>query len=161
MDESTEFAWRVHDALKDWTGRVDTKASIGVALDTAVAGLLIPASRQGAPLYGLTGWRFAVFLTGIGMLVLAAGCAMYVVIPQLDRRHSGRNWRDGIIYFGHLRHWHEDDLVARLGNHEDNLRQLARQHIIMSRIAWRKPRALQRSLQLLVISVLLFGVAAA
>lgn len=154
MDERTEFGWRVHDALKDWTGKVDTKASIAVALDTAVAGLLIPASRQGAPLYGLTGWRLAVFMTGLGILGLSALWAMFVVIPQLRRRSSRREWRDGVIYFGHLRHWREDDLVARLEiDHAHDVRQLAKQNIAMSKIAWRKHTALQISLVLLVVAI--------
>lgn len=160
MDEPIEFAWHVHDALKDWTGKVDTKASIAVALDTAVAGLLLAASRQGGPLYALMGWRFACLLTGIALLLAAAVLAMYVVVPHLKRR-TNRKWRDGIIYFGHLRKWNVEDLVARLEQPQaDNLRELAQQHIVMSGIAWRKHAALQGSLLLLVVAVCLFIMAA-
>jgi hypothetical protein len=32
----TEFAWRTHSAITDWTARVDVKASIVLALETVI-----------------------------------------------------------------------------------------------------------------------------
>ena len=37
----TEFAWRTHSAITDWTAKVDVKASIVLALETAIMGAVM------------------------------------------------------------------------------------------------------------------------
>src|SRR3954454_8490903 len=40
-----DFAWRVHGALDAWTGKVDTKASITLAIESAVLGFVLTLSK--------------------------------------------------------------------------------------------------------------------
>ena len=162
-DETIDFAWRVHDALNDWTGKVDFKASIVLALETGLAAVMVPVAAGGGPLHGLTGSREGLFITGLVLLAIAVFCSMLVVTPQLDRwksRRSGDRWKTNTIYFGHLRHWTVDELEVHLQTRVDNLRQLAQQQIAMSKIAWRKHAYMQYSMVSLGLAIALLALAA-
>lgn len=146
-----EFAWRVHNALDSWTGKVDTKASITLAIETAILGFIVSLSSRDGPLTALRGNDLWLFRIGISLVSVSILLALSVVVPQLNRRQAKKDWEDNMIYFGHLRHWDVDKLVAALFNADIHPRQLARQLIQMSRIAWRKHVWLQWSLGALVV----------
>lgn len=68
---ATEFAWRTHSAITDWTAKVDAKASIVLALESAIMGAVITFSGRDRPLSALQGWplgsyRLGSLLMGIG-----------------------------------------------------------------------------------------------
>ena len=63
------FAWKVHEALDSWTGKVDTKASIALAIEAAIAGFVITLSTNGGRLSGLRGYRSD--LDHFGLVLLA------------------------------------------------------------------------------------------
>jgi len=151
-----DFAWKVHEALDSWTAKVDTKASIALAIEAAIAGFVITLSTSHGRLGGLHG--FHADLEHGGLLLLAASvlASLATVMPQLGRRKAKRDWSSNIIYFGHLRRWDPADLAANLSSGNTTTDQLARQLVEMSKICWRKHAWLQWSLfALLVSSVLL------
>jgi hypothetical protein len=142
----------VHSALDSWTGKVDTKASIALAIEGAALGYVISLSdknRRFASLRGAESWYYGV---GVALLLASLLCAALVVMPQLNRRRSRKEWRDNMIYFGHLRHWDADDLAQALSSARPDEKQLARQLVAMSRIAWRKHSRLQASVALLILA---------
>jgi hypothetical protein len=157
----TDTAWKVHEALSSWTGRVDSKASIVLTLEVAALGFVI-ALTDGTKLFGdLTGWRDGAFKSGLVLLGLGILAALAVVCPQLSRRQASREWKEGLIYFGHLRRWDPEDLQQRLGSLRDADVQasLAVQLVTMSKIAWRKHTLLQASVLCGTVAAALFVLA--
>ena len=155
----------MHSALDAWTGKVDTKASIALAIESAILGFALTQSEQGKALAGLDGAANSWYHVGLALVVVAIACALWVVFPRLRRwqtRRAADEWRGNTIYFGHLRHWNPDELAAALDNaflsHGD---QLAAQLVRMSRIAWSKHAWLQVSLVALALgTAVLLAVAA-
>lgn len=143
--DPVDTAWRIHAAVVDWTGKVDTKASFALAIETALLVGIFNASNTGV-LSDLAGWR-ALWLYRIGTTLLVASVllAMMVVRPRLRRRALDTESIVDFIYFGHLRHWAPEDLAAALASREV-LPVLARQLVRMSKIAWMKHRCVQYSL---------------
>jgi hypothetical protein len=148
-----EFAWRVHGALDSWTGKVDTKASVALAIESAMFGFAVTLSRENGPFAGLHGRSEAGYYTGLGLILVAVFFALLVVVPQLNRRKSKKGWKGNMIYFGHLRHWDPDELSKALSGQRDDEGQLAQQLVAMAKIAWRKHSLLQISLVVLVIAI--------
>lgn len=146
-----DFAWRVHGALDSWTGKVDTKASITLAIESAVLGFVLSLSKKGERLAGLHGAGDLAYHIGIGCLVAAVLAALLVVMPQLNRRDAKRDWRNGTIYFGHLRRWKPADLAKELKTSQVYEDQLAAQLVAMSKIAWKKHARLQWSVGFLML----------
>ena len=152
---AVETAWKIHAALVDWTGKVDTKASFALALESAVIAAIISLTGSGRRLSGLSGfWPLLGFWVGSLCLLLAALAAASVVAPRLRASATKKEWRDNYIYFGHLRHWSAPDLAKALTK-RDLLPVLSRQLVAMSRVAWRKHRRVQASLVLAVIGAAL------
>lgn len=156
------FAWKVHDAINAWTGKVDTKASIALAIEVAIAGFAITLSTNHRQLTGLHGIRAHLDDIGLAVLFGSMLASLAVVMPQLSRRRARRTWQTNMIYFGHLRHWDPEQLANELiAGNIPSAAQLARQLIEMSRIAWRKHVWLQWSLILLIVASLLLVAAGA
>jgi hypothetical protein len=155
-----DFAWRVHGALDSWTGKVDTKASITLAIESAILGFVLSLSKKGERLAGLDGASDVAYHIGVGCLVAAVLFALLVVMPQLNRRQARREWRNGMIYFGHLRHWKPADLANQLKAKQVYEEQLAAQLVAMSKIAWKKHAGLQWSVGFLILGAacLLFAI---
>lgn len=146
-----DFAWRVHGALDSWTGKVDTKASITLAIESAVLGFVVTLSKDGERLADLTGASKSLYHLGIVALSAAVFFALRVVMPQLRRRRAKREWTGNMIYFGHLRHWDPSDLAVALRSKRIYEVQLAKQLVVMADIAWRKHARLQWSIAFLVV----------
>jgi hypothetical protein len=153
-----EFAWRVHTAITDWTAKVDVKASIVLALETAGFAALVAVSRDHEALSHLVGASLWLYRAGIVALVAAVSLAGAVVMPQL-RSHGSKNRHDGLIYFGHLRQQNPAELKRRLDGLDPSgeLDELAYQLIQTSNIAWKKHRRLQASLLLSAASAILLA----
>ncbi|KAB2349600.1 Pycsar system effector family protein [Actinomadura rudentiformis] len=147
------YAWRVHQALHDWTAKVDAKASVILTLETAMLSMIVVFAGSGKRLSRLTGLEVWTFRIGIVLLVCAIILAGSAVFPQLNRREARRNWRRNYVYFGHLRRWDPADLVNALesGHGQPNKLVLSTQLIALSRIIWRKHSFLQCSMILVVI----------
>lgn len=156
QDESAEFGWRVHGLLDNWTGKVDNKASIVLAIESAALAFVVTQTAEGkvfADPGGVGAWGFRL---GLALLLVAVALALLVVLPQLNRRQSTKDWTKNSIYFGHLRHWDPNELAKRLPEqamHQNE--QLAKQMVAMSKIAWRKHVWLQGSLTALAAAVVL------
>jgi len=149
--DGADFAWKVHDALDSWTAKVDTKASIVLAIEAALAGFVITLSNKGDRLAGLHGYRVDLDRIGLGFLVASVLFSLAIVWPQLGRRKAKRNWSSNMIYFGHLRRWDPDKLASELAEGVPNVSQLALQLVTMSKVNWRKHVWLQWSLLCLVV----------
>jgi hypothetical protein len=156
-----EFAWKVHDALDSWTAKVDTKASIVLAIEAALAGFVITLSDKGGRLSGLHGHRVDLDRAGLALVGTSVLLSLAVVMPQLGRRKARRNWSSNMIYFGHLRRWDPNELAASLAKGAPTEGHLARQLVTMSKIAWRKHSWLQCSLLCLVVGAALLAWAGA
>lgn len=153
-NDAEEFAWRVHSALIDWTGKVDSKASFSLTIESAVLGGIVALSGSDSPLGKLrTCSELWLYRGGILFLALGVIAAVMAVIPQIRSRRTIVDWQNNIIYFGHLRHWNPNDLAEKLLN-VDPITMLARQNVAMSKIAWRKHRLLQASLALAVLGTM-------
>ncbi|XVQ09854.1 Pycsar system effector family protein [Spirillospora sp. CA-255316] len=159
------YAWRVHGALHDWTAKVDAKASVILTLETAILGMVVVFARTGRRTVHLSGLELWWFGLGLGLLVGAILLAGAAVFPQLNRRDARRNWHRNYVYFGHLRRWTPEGLVAALeqGDGRRNRHVLSTQLIALSKIIWRKHVFLQYSMCLVVLgnlvvwTVLLLG----
>jgi hypothetical protein len=156
-----ETAWRIHAAVADWTGKVDTKASFALAIESAIMLALVELSGEGRRLSGLSGsWTLASFWAGVLVLTASLLCVAWVVRPRLRTGHLFQERHENFVYFGHLRYWDVDRLVEALRN-DDVLPMLSRQLVRMSRIAWEKHRLLQLSMTGTVLGVALVASAAA
>lgn len=149
-----DTAWRIHGALADWTGKVDTKASFTLTIETALMAGIVTLYSNGRALSGLDGPRATVSGIGVALLAIAMVCAVAVVIPQL---RSGKDLKTeaaagNFIYFGHLRHLEPEEIKAFISNTE-MLPVLANQHRRMSDIAWKKHRRIQLSMAFAVIGI--------
>ena len=158
--DGIDFAWRVHEALDSWTGKVDTKSSIALGIEIAVLGFVVTLTDKPGRFSALHGTDLNCFRIGLTLIVLSIFFSLAVVFPQLHRIKSRRNWKTNMIYFGHLRRWSPADLAKALvaGPPEDE--QLARQLVEMSKIAWRKHVWLQWSLISFAVGALCLLVAA-
>jgi hypothetical protein len=156
---STEDAWKIHEALVTWTSNVDTKASIVLAVDTALAGGVVTLAGDHHSLAHLHGFAAALFWVGVSLQALGLLSAAAVVTPQVRAKKTEQEWPHGFIFFGHVRHWREDQLSAALAN-DDILPMLTRQLIAMSAIAWRKHRYLQASMLLTLFGTAVIALAA-
>lgn len=150
-DGGRDFAWRVHGALDSWTAKVDTKASIILAIESAILGFILTLSKKGERLASLDGVSETAYHLAIGALVVAVLFALLVVMPQLRRRQAKKNWHKGMVYFGHLRHWDPADLATALKGDRVDEAQLADQLVAMAKIAWKKHARLQWSVCFLII----------
>jgi pycsar effector protein len=144
-----ELGWRAHNAVQGWTASVDSKASIVVVVETAVAGAATSAliTNRGE-LHNAVGLHLACAIAAVALLILAVICALLVVFPRLERSRTRRLAAEGLIYFGHLRERGIDDIAQALAEltPEQERRQLASQLCITGAVAWRKHSWLQRSL---------------
>lgn len=160
--KDVEFGWRVHAAIQDWIKNVDQKASITLAIVTAVGGFaLSQVFGEKGSLHAVHGdqlWPIRV----MGAAFVAAGfCALYAVFPNLKRSRTKKLAGTGLIFFGHLRHRSVDEIDVALADLDDAgiRRQLASQLQATSGVAWKKHARLQVAHILLVIAVVAFGVA--
>lgn len=141
-----DTAWRIHAALTDWTGKVDSKASFALAIESALIVGLVNLSAKDAVFGRLSGgWQHSTYWAAVVFLVGAVLMAVSVVVPKLRRRHIDKEWRDGLIYFGHLRRWDDPRKLAKAIKERDLLPVLSRQLINMSEIAWKKHAYMQLS----------------
>lgn len=145
-----DTAWRTHDALRDWTGKVDAKASFALTIESAVLGATVALSGRSGRLGGLHGQGLLAYRVGLLLLAVAALAAVSAVIPQVRRSSTKTESRDSFIFFGHLRHWNADELAGAWAS-RDPTPVLARQAVVMSKIAWGKHRRLQLSLTAAVL----------
>jgi hypothetical protein len=154
-DHSLDTAWRIHGALVDWTGKVDSKASFCLAVESALIAIVVNLTAPGRQLSNVgAGAQIWLFRLGLGALTLAVLSAVAVVIPRLRRwqvRKGGNEWRTNHVYFGHLRHWDPSNLEKKLQEVGDPLPALSRHLVNMSRIAWTKHSLVQMSLFLAVL----------
>ncbi len=158
---AAEFAWRTHNAITDWTAKVDAKASIVLALESAIVAAVITFSGRDRPLSALRGWPLGTYRLGMLSLAIAIVFAGLVVLPQLDRRNARTKWRTGVIYFGHLRRWQPSDLAEHLLALPPRMQLdvLSHQLVITSKIAWVKHARLQWSMLTAAIGTLLVATA--
>lgn len=157
-----ETGWRIHGALCDWTGKVDSKATFLSAIDVAVLAGIVALRGDGHQLADLRGaWQNAAFAAGSSFLVLATFLVLMVVTPQLGKSKLFQSEaEENFIFFGHLKHWDPEQLAAALKD-RNPMPTLSRQLVVMSKIAWRKHRLLQASVWFTVLGSLLVGAAAA
>lgn len=155
-----DLAWRIHGALTDWTGKVDTKASFALTLESATAGAVIALSGAGGALGSLQGgwplWSYRVGVAALGLALLFSASA---VIPRTRWRALKEEWSSNFVFFGHLRYWSQDELVRALSD-ADPMPAMAQQLVAMSRIAWWKHVAVQVSIVLAFVGAAAFVLAA-
>ncbi|WP_083275531.1 Pycsar system effector family protein [Pseudonocardia sp. HH130630-07] len=152
-DSGIENAWKIHAAISDWTGKVDTKASFALTLEAAGLSAIVLLTRPQQPLSQISSQLgLATFWLGCILLFSAALAAIAVVMPRIRSDRTAQEWPDNYIYFGHLRHWSSDALADRLQSSKDDILPiLSRQLVNMSKIAWRKHRIVQVSLALAML----------
>lgn len=162
---AVQNAWQIHSQLTDWTGKVDLKARFGLSFVSAAIAGLLAVYGDGTRLYGETtqltdfsNLEAACFILGVVLLIEAFLVSVLAVTPQLRARRSKREYKSGIIYFGHLRHWNSSDLALKLRT-VDMLPVLSRQLINMSKILWRKHRAIELLFGSAFLGITLIGVA--
>lgn len=143
-----DFAWRAHTALENWTGKLDTKASIFLTVNVAgLAALLALRTQADGRLSRLHGLQEAVADSGILFCGFAVVIAAAAVFPRLGRTKDHRAQRD-IVYFGHLRHRTPDDVARQIMilTEQGQADQLSRQLVVMAKSNWAKHRLMQAAL---------------
>lgn len=158
MSNSTDTAWKLHAAQVDWTGKVDSKASFALALESAALVATLSLTVPGRPFASLQHW-YEVGVIGLGVLLVLAGglLATLVVIPRLRSSELEDEYERNFIYFGHLRYWDAEALAARLAEGDLDA-VLCRQITTMARISWYKHRLVQWSMRLGGLGILLIVV---
>jgi hypothetical protein len=154
-----DTAWRVHASIVDWTGKVDSKASFALAIESAALAAIVTLTGSGRRLDGLASGELLLFWLGIGILLVGVLVVVTVVAPRLRSTEVFNEWQNNYIYFGHLMHWDAEDL-QRVFEEEDIVPAVTRNIVAMSKIAWTKHRRLQASLWLATLGTTLVAVAA-
>ncbi|MPQ96869.1 hypothetical protein GB931_02815 [Modestobacter sp. I12A-02628] len=157
--DPVDTAWRVHGALADWTGKVDTKASFVLTIESALLVTIIALSSSGRRLFGLDGAALILFWFGVASIVLGVVAVAMVVKPRVRRRDVAQEWHDNYIFFGHLKSWSPAELGEALSE-KPVLPVLARQLVNMSKIAWRKHLLVEVSLLCAAVGTVLVALAA-
>ncbi len=154
-----EFAWRVHAALEGWIAKVDVKASVLLAFQSA---FIFAATSREVVMVTTDRRSLLAAAAGIAMLVTAMALAATAILPALgsSRQHRA-DYANEWIYFGHVRLWESTELAARLSrlSELDEVLALSAQLVRMSRLNWRKHRLLQASVLLTLLAMLAMMVA--
>ncbi|WP_409436476.1 Pycsar system effector family protein [Mycobacterium sp. SMC-14] len=159
-DDPVDNAWKIHAALVDWTGKVDTKASFALSIEAALLAGIVTLSGSDRVFDNLDGWfPMTLYVGGTVVLVASVLCAVWVVRPRLRAPNLEAEAASSYIYFGHLRLL-DDDAVLNHLNHTPIAPVLARQLVQMGKIAWNKHVFVQWSMTLAVIGVILLGLCA-
>jgi hypothetical protein len=161
-ERGVTFAWNTHNAITDWTAKVDYKAAVVLSLGGILLGYFVALSSGDRVLAHLHGWRLVVERMGLGWSTLGVVLAGFVVAPRLNRRLTRANWRENFVYFGHLRHWRPGDLKEKLRSldADQELDALAIQLVNTSKIAWYKHSLLQSAMACIAIGVALVALSA-
>lgn len=154
-----DTAWRIHSALIDWTGKVDTKASFALTLESALLVGVITLSSEGRVFHHLSGWAVVWYVLGLLLLIAAVLCAAWVVRPRLRAANLQTESIENFIYFGHLRHLTPHTVKQQLQG-TTLLAVLSKQLVEMSKIAWTKHRLVQLSMSLAPLGVAVLGICA-
>lgn len=80
--DPVETAWHIHSAIMDWTGKVDSKASITLALESAVVVAAFSFSDSGQFFAQRRGWENHLYLGGLALLGVAIVLVGSVVMPM-------------------------------------------------------------------------------
>ncbi|GAA4853281.1 Pycsar system effector family protein [Kitasatospora terrestris] len=146
-------AWQIHGAVSELIGRVDSKASLALSLESAalVAITTLTQATGSHPRLQQTAATVAAW-AGAVAIVTALVLAIAAVLPRTGSPVQPGDWRSNIVYFGHLRHGDAEQLVRELSE-QDLLPALSRQLIELSHIAWAKHRCVRASLVLAGIGI--------
>jgi Family of unknown function (DUF5706) len=145
--DPVDTAWRIHEAQVDWTGKVDSKASFALAIESGILVTIINLAGKNRRLSNIKGVPLnLLFWSGITLLVLSLLCVAWVVRPRLRPRLLVGEWPQNYIYFGHAQHWKPEKLEKALADGDILLPMLSRQIVSMAKIAWLKHRLLQWSM---------------
>lgn len=156
-DEAVDGAWKIFDAQSSWIERADVKGSIILALESAVIGFVMILSANNEVLAGLRGPRRAIDVVAVALLLLSALISLSAITPQLGRcRKTADN--QGVIYFGHVRHWSPRDLGQVFRDGRPTNDDVAEQVIILAEVSWRKHARLLCSIVSLAIGALLLTI---
>ncbi|MFW0872021.1 Pycsar system effector family protein [Rhodococcoides corynebacterioides] len=157
--DPTDTAWKIHSALTDWTGKVDTKASFALTIESAVLAGVVTLSGNDRALADLHGWGVLWYVLGVVTLVAGLLCAVWAVRPRLRAQQLTNEVPTNFVYFGHLRQLTPAEVEINLRS-DDILPVLSKQLIDMSKISWTKHRLVQVSLTLAPVGVALLGLSA-
>jgi len=154
-----ETGWKIHSALVDWTGKVDTKASFALTIEAALLAGVVTLSGTDRVFDSPSGWAVVWYVLGVAILVASVLCAAWVVRPRLRSANLTSESKTNFIYFGHLRLMTPDAIRSHL-EESDILSALSQQLAEMSKIAWTKHRLVQVSITLAPIGVVCLGICA-
>lgn len=156
-----DFAWRVHSAQESWTAKVDTKAAILFTIELVLLAALIAAHGHGRLIGRMHHGPRLIAEVGTVLAFVSSFLVGGAVIPRLGRvaQHKAQRFNH-LIYFGHLRHWEPKELESRLQEltPAEELDQLSRQLVEMSKLNWVKHRWLQGAMVLALFSVIMIAV---
>jgi hypothetical protein len=156
MQQALEFTWNAHQAVSDWSARLDTKSSILLSLETAATVVVVAATETGHVFARLQDLRLYAFRGGLGLLLISIALAAFVVFPKSGQRkvHGGPS---GIVYYGDVRRWDAYELYAYLSTlkPQQYLKLLTDQLVTLSRYAWKKHLQLRASMFLAALGAIL------
>lgn len=159
-DDAVDTGWKIHSALIDWTGKVDTKASFALTIEAAVSAGVVTLSGENRVFSNLSGLSLLCYVLGVLLLICAVLCAAWVVRPRLRSPNLQAESAHSYVYFGHLRLLDEGAVLGHLEK-TPILPVLAKQLVEMSKIAWAKHRLIQISITVAVVGVAFLGLSAA
>lgn len=155
-----DTGWKIHSAIIDWTGKVDSKANFVLTIESALLAGVVALTGDHRRLSHLRSWRAqAGFWSGVAVLASGVLSVAWVVRPRLRSRKLKAEVPTNFIFFGHLRKWSAAELEVALRD-RDLLPVLSRQLVNASQVAWFKHRALQFSMLCALAGTALVSLAA-
>ena len=96
--DAVGFAWRVHNAHEGWTAKVDTKASILLALEGGSLFAILAANSERGALRRLTGAALTLEVMGAALLFVSVLCSIAAIFPLLLVANGSvvRKWRSTV-----------------------------------------------------------------
>lgn len=143
MDQSLDFAWKVHIAQESWSQRADAKAAVLFSIVGAFLAVVVAILTSSSLAPEVRGWRLVLLAIGLIGALCAGSLSGLVLAPRLGSAKELAAEKH-VIFFGHLRAWEPNALKGKLVSmsQDEQLTQLSAQLVRISQGNWLKFRLL-------------------
>lgn len=155
--EAESRAWSVYQSNAEWIARADAKASILLALQGVLLGVVVALTEEDRPLSAIHTWyQWATVLIGVALLATGAIVSVMAVAPRLRSRAKASVDASDYLFFGNAQML--DPALLEEALQQSPLPMLSRQIAISARISSVKHRLVHLSAWLLLAGGLSVGI---
>lgn len=155
--EAESRAWSVYQSNVEWIARADVKASILLALQGVLLGVVVALTEEGRPLSAFhSWWQWATAILGVALLATGAIVSVMAVAPRLRSRGKASVDASDYLFFGNAQALDPASLEKAL--RQSPLPMLSRQLVISAQISSVKHRLVHLSAWLLLAGGLSVGI---